>query len=90
MKRIKTLLLSVFLTFVFLPFQTYAADFSVRLMPAYEVALESKFENAFSGTLSLDLNAFTVRSRDDIYLSLQASPVMLMAQNVDPVLIYNF
>ena len=90
MKRIKTLLLSVFLAFVILPFQTYAADFSVRLMPAYEVALESKFENAFSGTLALDLNAFTVRSRDDIYLSLQASPVMLMAQNVDPVLIYNF
>ena len=92
MKRIKTLRISVFLTLIFLlcPFQAFAADFSVRLMPAYEVALESKFENVFSGTLSLDLNAFTVRSRDDIYLSVQASPVMLMAQNVDPVLIYNF
>ena len=92
MKRIKTLWRSAVLAFVFSAASVcaYAADFSVRLMPAYEIALESKFENVLSSTVSFDFNAFTVRSRDDIYFSVQASPVMLLAQNVDPVLIYNF
>ena len=92
MKKIKTLCFA--LAFLFAAFSKpsvlNAADFSVRLMPAYEFALDSKFENVFSGTLALDFNTFTVRSRDDIYLSLQASPVMLLASNVEPILIYNF
>ena len=92
MKRIKTLWLSAILIFAGFvkPFYLKAADFSVRLMPAYEFAFESKFQNVLSGTVAFDLNAFTVRSRDDIYLSVQASPVILLAPNVDPVLIYNF
>ena len=92
MKRIKTLWLSAILIFAGFvkPVYLNAADFSVRLMPAYEFAFESKFQNVLSGTVAFDLNAFTVRSRDDIYLSVQASPVILMAPNVDPVLIYNF
>ena len=92
MKRIKTLYFVLFFSLVIFPkpAELSAADFSVRLMPAYEVALESRFENVLSGTLSLDLNMFNVRSRDDIYLSVQASPVMLLASNVDPIFIYNF
>ena len=91
MKKIKTHY-SAFLALVFLlfPFRAFSADFSVRIMPSYEFALESKFNNVFSGTVSLDLNAISVRSRDDIYFSLQASPVIMMAQNVEPVLFYNF
>ena len=92
MKQIKTLCRSAIFAFAFslLTGNVFAADFSVRLMPSYEFALDSKFENVLSGTVSLDLNLFNVRSRDDIYLAAQASPVMLMAQNVAPVLIYKF
>ena len=92
MKKIKTLWLSAIITLIFtaLPAPAAAADFSVRLMPAYEFALESKFENVFSGIAAFDLSAFTVRSRDEIYFTAQANPVIMLAQNVDPVIFYNF
>lgn len=91
MKSIKTFSLAtaflVLLTFTqpSLP----AADFSLRLMPSYDFALDSSFKNVFSGVVSLDFSPLTVRSRDEIYISLQASPVFLMAPNVDVVNIYN-
>ena len=92
MKKIKALFLSAIVSIAFpaFHFSAHAADLSVRLMPSYEFALGSKFNNVLSGIASIDLNAFSVRSRDDIYFSIQASPVIMMAQNVDPVLLYNF
>ena len=92
MKYIKTLCLTavILLSAFAKPDYVCAADFSVRIMPAYEYAFDSKFDNSFTGILSLDLSAITVRSRDEIYISAQANPVLLMAQNVDPVLFYNF
>lgn len=92
MKKIKALFLSAIVSIAFpaFHFSAHAADLSVRLMPSYEFALGSKFNNVLSGIASIDLNAFSVRSRDDIYFSVQASPVIMMAQNVEPVLIYNF
>ena len=75
MKKIKTLWLSAIITLIFtaLPAPAAAADFSVRLMPAYEFALESKFENVLTGIAAFDLSAFTVRSRDEIYFTAQAT-----------------
>jgi hypothetical protein len=92
MKHLKPLIFSTFLSLLLplLPVRLNAADFSMRLMPTYEFGLDSKFNNVLTGIVSLDLSPFTVRSRDEIYFSVQASPVVLMARNVEPVLIYNF
>lgn len=67
-----------------------AADFSVRFMPSYDFPLNSRFEHIAGGTVSLDLSPFTLRGRDEIYFSVQASPLFLLASNVDPVGVYNF
>lgn len=67
-----------------------AADFSVRLMPSYDYPLNSSFEHVVGGTVSLDLSPFTVRNRDDIYISAQVSPLFMLASNIDPVMIYSF
>ncbi len=67
-----------------------AADFSVRLMPSYDFALNSNFEHVIGGTFSLDLSPVTVRGRDEIYFSIQASPLFMLASNVDPVVAYDF
>ena len=68
----------------------FPADFSIRLMPSYDYPLDSGFEHVVGGSVSLDLSPFTVRHRDDIYFSLQASPLFMLASNVDSVMIYNF
>ena len=73
-----------------LPASLSAAEFSVRLLPAYDFALQSSFENVFSGTVSLDLSPITVRKRDEIYFSLQGGTIFMLAPNVDPVNFYNF
>ena len=68
----------------------WAADFSVRFMPSYDYALDSSFEHVLGGTISFDLSPITVRNRDEIYLSVQTSPLFMLASNVDPVGIYEF
>ena len=92
MKNIKARILSLSLStgLSLFPLSLFAADFSVRLMPAYDFALESSFDNVFSGLASLDLSPITVRGRDDIYLSLQGGSVFMLAKNVDPVNFYNY
>ena len=92
MKRIKTLCCSALFALASFanPVLLNAADFSVRIMPAYEIGLGSKFNNILSGTVAFDFSPITVRERDEISFSVQASPVLLLARNVDPLLIYNF
>ena len=91
MKRIKSLLLkpALLIALAFVPATLPAADFSVRFMPSYDFAIDSSFNTVFSGVVSLDFSPLTVRTRDEIYFSLQASPVFLMAPNVDTVNIYS-
>ena len=91
MKRIKTFSLkAIFLSvFILTAASVHAADFSVRLLPAYDFALASSFDNVLSANLSLDLSPFTLRSRDEIKLSLQGGSVFMLAQGLDPVNFYN-
>ena len=67
-----------------------AADFSVRLMPTYDIALNSRFENVLGGTVSLDLSTDLFGSRNEIYFSAQATPLFLLATNIDPISLYSF
>lgn len=91
MKHIKSASLKAIFLSAFLLGATslFAADFSVRLLPAYDFALGSSFDNVFSGNLSLDLSPITVRSRDEIKISLQGGSVFMLAQELDPVNFYN-
>ena len=91
MKHIKSgSLKAIFLSaFLLAAPSLFAADFSVRLLPCYDFGLGSSFNNVFSGNASLDLSAFTVRSRDEIKLSLQGGTVFMLAQGIDPVNFYN-
>ena len=92
MKQIKALSFLAILVAVSLakPSSADAADFSLRIMPSYEFALNSKTDSVLDAIISLDWSAFTVRTRDEIYFSAQASPVIMLAQNIDPVIFYNF
>ena len=92
MKRIKTFTRRVLSLAFFLavPLASFAADFSVRLLPAYDFAIDSSFQNVFSGNASLDLTAFTIRSRDEIQFSVQGGSSFLLAPNVDLVNFYNY
>ncbi len=92
MKRFKALSLTslLVLALTVFPAKLSAADFSIRFMPSYDIAFNSSFKNVMGGTLSLDLSPLTVRGRDEIYFSLQGSPVFMMAPNVDTVSFYNF
>ena len=91
MKHIKSgSLKAIFLSaFLLAAPSLFAAVFSVRLLPCYDFGLGSSFNNVFSGNASLDLSAFTVRSRDEIKLSLQGGTVFMLAQGIDPVNFYN-
>ena len=63
----------------------FAAEFSVRIMPFYDFAIKSPFKVVAGGTVSLDLSAITIRSRDEIYFSLQGTPIFMKAPNVNMV-----
>ena len=63
----------------------FAAEFSVRIMPFYDIAIQSPFKLVAGGTASFDLSAITVRSRDEIYFSAQVAPVFLKAPNVPTI-----
>ena len=91
MKHIKSASLKAIFLSAFLlgASSLFAADFSVRLLPCYDFGLDSSFNNVFSGNVSLDLSPFTVRSRDEIKISLQGGSVFLLAQGLDPVNFYN-
>ena len=92
MKRIKFLSLKALFLAVLLSVpasQFFAADFSIRLLPAYDIALDSAFDNVISANAALDLSLFTVRSRDEIKLSAEGGSVFMFAPNVDPVIFYN-
>lgn len=67
----------------------FGADFQIRLMPS--IGLQSKFDNSMlvGATAALDLNAFTVRQRDDIFLSLQGTGQLFIANGLDPFPVYD-
>lgn len=67
----------------------FGAEFQVRLMPFYGLQADFKDTNIFGGTVALDLNAFTVRQRDDIYLSVQATPQLFMAKGLSSAVMYD-
>ena len=92
MKRIKIFSLrALFLSlFMLASASVQAADFSLRLLPAYDFALGSSFDNVLSANASLDLSLFSLRSRDEIKLSLQGGSVFMLAQGLDPVNFYSF
>ncbi len=91
MKRLKAFSLTafLFLGLSLMPASVNAAEFSVRLMPSYDFGIDSSFKNIMGGTLSFDLSAITVRSRDEISFSLQGSPVFMLAPKIDPVIFYS-
>ena len=92
MKRIKffSLRTSLLALFLLSTFSVNAADFSIRLLPAYDFAFDSVFDNVVSGNVSLDLSPFTLRSRDEIRLSLQGGSVFMLSQSIEPVNFFNF
>ena len=67
----------------------FAADLSVRIMPFYDIALNSPFNIVAGGTASLDLSAITVRTRDEIYFSGQFTPLFLKATNVKTITMFD-
>ena len=48
-------------------------------------SVDSPFDFIFSPGLSLNLNLITIRKRDDIYLTLQGTPLMMNAMGIDSV-----
>lgn len=92
MKRFKGLSLTFILALALavVPAKLSAAEFSFRVMPSYDFAIESSFKNVLGGTVSFDLSPLTVRGRDEIYFSVQASPIFLMAPNVKTVNFFDF
>ena len=81
--------ISLFCFSLFLASMLFGAEFQIRLLPS--IGIQQEYENTviLGGTISLDLNAITVRQRDDIYFSLQGTPQLFMAQGIDPFLIYD-
>lgn len=67
----------------------FGAEFQVRILPSVGIQQEYEETVILGGTISLDLNAVTVRQRDDIYVSLQGTPQLFMPQGIDPFLIYD-
>jgi transglutaminase-like putative cysteine protease len=92
MKRFKGLSLTFILALALavVPAKLSAAEFSFRVMPSYDFAIKSSFKNVLGGTVSFDLSPLTVRGRDEIYFSVQASPIFLMAPNVKTVNFFDF
>ena len=92
MRKIKALCFSAILVLAAFsrPCSVGALDFSIRFMPTYEFAMGSKTDGVLTGIFCLDWSPFTVRTRDEIYFSVQLSPSITLAHNVDPVLFYNF
>ena len=66
-----------------------AAELQFRLIPS--AGLQTEYEGAvlLCGTAAIDLNAITVRKRDDLYFSLQATPQLLLTNtktdSLDPI-----
>ena len=89
MKQIKAISLTAILMFLTLPASLSAAEFSIRLLPSYDYILQSSFKNVLGGTLSLDFSADVFHTRNEVYVSLQASPEFFMAPNVDTVITYD-
>lgn len=87
MKFLKAIALSCFLTLG--GSALFAADFSVRLMPHYDIAFDSPFKIVAGTNISFDLSAITVRSRDEIYFSAQVSPLFLKAPKVDLITMFD-
>lgn len=71
----------------------WAADLQFRLIPS--VGLQNKYENSalVCGTLGIDLNAITIRQRDDIYFSLQGTPQLFISDTktdeLEPIPLYD-
>jgi len=65
-------------------------DFQARLMPSLAIPFEYDNTVALQGTLSLDINAITIRKKDDIYFSAQATPQLFMIGGLTPFAIYDF
>lgn len=73
------------ISIIFLSLSLFAVDFEARLMPAMLFSVDSPFDFIFSPGLSLNLNLITIRKRDDIYLTLQGTPLMMNAMGIDSV-----
>lgn len=74
---------------VLLSFSLFGMEFQARLIPSYVGQTDFNNTELFQGTLSLDLNTITIRNRDDIYFSLQGTPIIFMPNALDPFLIYD-
>jgi len=71
MKITKKLILSVLIPlFVF---QAFPMELIFKALPTYNISLEENFDNSFGATAGFDLNLFTVRSRDNIFISLEGT-----------------
>ena len=67
----------------------FAAEFSVRILPFYDFAIQSPFKVVAGGTVSLDLSAVTIRSRDELIFSLQGTPIFMNAPGIETVYFFD-
>ena len=74
----------------FITLTLFSVEFSTRLMPDYVLAPGSMYNYLFGGSLSLDVNLFSVRKRDDIYISVQGSPTYVITRGIVPFWLYDF
>ena len=75
----------VALTLACVSLPSFAVDFLIRALPAYNITWEDNFNNSFDATLAFDFVPFTVRGRDNIYLSSQFNASMLSPDAIAPL-----
>jgi len=61
----------------------FAVDVGIKILPSYNLNLESTFSNVVEGTISFDVIPFTIRGRDKVYFSAQGSGSILLAKGID-------
>lgn len=60
----------------------FAGDFSIRLMPTYNLLLNSPFSKPIGVSASLDVAPVTIRGRDNIYFGIQGELVPVKAKGL--------
>lgn len=67
----------------------FATDLSLRLMPDYNILKDTKLDSSFGGEVSLDFSPWTIRGRDEIFLSVQGGGITLEATGIKSMPLYD-
>ncbi|MBR1537781.1 MAG: hypothetical protein IJ630_12700 [Treponema sp.] len=87
MKITKKLILSVLIPLFVFP--VFPMELIFKALPTYNISLEENFDNSFGATAGFDLNLFTVRSRDNIFLSLEGTASQIKASGIDSLWLFD-